>query len=290
MRKTPGRGADSDHRKPSPLADTESPSPRGGYKTRPSPTKRNHHHGHHQNRLNHSSTTICNFAGGMVKGLERFSPAWLLPAPARSSVALASYNALQVLPTSPGARSVSDSDSARVKQSRAFSRRCSRDMGLAADPLNAEPSALAVLPSFSNAVASVAPDSGPSGSTPDAAQHILHVRRETAGVREGVDANVPVQQSGGGAVFHAELAVQPAARRRPRMAPSPAVNGHLLNVGGVDAVLLRAGSTPPSMTFCIYTWAGNRLMSKPGSTSRHDAPNPPVAISQSNSPPKIAAA
>ena len=94
-------------------------------------------------------------------------------------------------------------------------------MGLDADPRKAEHSALIVVPSLSAAVASVAPDSGAFRFHPHATQHFLHVRCEAAGVGESVDTDLPVQDGGGGAILHAELTVQTAARQPVRNDPVP---------------------------------------------------------------------
>ena len=97
------------------------------------------------------------------------------------------------------------------------------DMGLEAEPRKARHSVLTVAPFFQQGrFARVAPDSGPSGSTFMRPQHVLHVRGEAAGVGEGVDTHLAVQQGSGGAVLDAELAVQAAAGHGTGMAPGHA--------------------------------------------------------------------
>ena len=72
---------------------------------------------------------------------------------------------------------------------------------------------------------------------PHFAQQRLQVRSETPGIGKAVNAHAHVQQRYRRAVFRAELAIQPALRRRPRMSPAPAVDSHLLHRRQVKAGL-----------------------------------------------------
>ena len=126
-------------------------------------------------------------------------------------------------------RPVSLSDGARRKQSRTLTSRSSRDMGFPAEPRKALHSALTVEPSFNRAVARTAPGFRAFGLHPDAAQHIFHFGREAAGVGKGIDTHLAVQKGGGGAVFHAELAVQPAAGNGTGVAAALPVDGYPIN-------------------------------------------------------------